>query len=135
MKLGENLQAYRKKTGLSQEEFAEKCEVSRQAIAKWESGESVPTIDKLIFLADYYDIAIDELVGRVEKDDYTRLSEIVKRIIPQDIRFCTDDDILPTVLRFFDFMERMGHSAEEKLQGLHEVFCANALNCGETNER
>ena len=50
MKLGENLQAYRKKAGLSQEEFAEKCEVSRQVIAKWESGESVPTIDKLFSL-------------------------------------------------------------------------------------
>lgn len=40
MKLADNLQTQRKKLGLSQEELAEKCQISRQAIAKWESGVS-----------------------------------------------------------------------------------------------
>ena len=60
MKLADNLQIQRKKMGFSQEELAEKCQISRQAIAKWESGESVPTIEKLIFLADLYDLTLDE---------------------------------------------------------------------------
>lgn len=47
--LAENLQLLRKENGWSQEELAEKCQVSRQAIAKWESGESVPVLEKLIF--------------------------------------------------------------------------------------
>ena len=41
MKLADNLQIQRKKMGFSQEELAEKCQISRQAIAKWESGGSL----------------------------------------------------------------------------------------------
>lgn len=89
MKLGESLQAYRKRAGLSQEELAEICEISRQAIAKWESGESVPTMDKLIFLADHYGVTLDELAGRVEKDDYMRLAEIIERLVP-DVDRCDE---------------------------------------------
>ena len=122
MKLGENLQAYRKKAGLSQEEFAEKCEVSRQAIAKWESGESVPTIDKLIFLADFYGITLDELVGREGKDDYTQLVEIVSRLVPKSISYKDGDEALPIALRYFNFMDSLGHSAEEKVNGLKAIF-------------
>lgn len=40
MKLAGNLQINRRRMGLSQEELAEKCQISRQAIAKWESGVS-----------------------------------------------------------------------------------------------
>ena len=122
MKLGENLQAYRKKAGLSQEEFAEKCEVSRQAIAKWESGESVPMIDKLIFLADFYGITLDELVGREGKDDYTRLVELVARLVPKSLNYKDDDEALPMIIRYFDFMDSLGHSAEEKVNGLQAIF-------------
>lgn len=66
MELGQNIQKFRRMMGLSQEELAEKCEISRQAIAKWENGESVPTIEKLIFLADFFEVTLDELVGRKE---------------------------------------------------------------------
>ena len=41
-----NLKYFRKKEGLSQEELAEKIEVSRQSVAKWESGETLPNIVK-----------------------------------------------------------------------------------------
>ena len=44
MKLGDNIQFFRKKESLSQEELAEKCKVSRQAVTKWEAGESTPSI-------------------------------------------------------------------------------------------
>jgi len=40
MELGQNIQKFRRMMGLSQEELAEKCEISRQAIAKWENGVS-----------------------------------------------------------------------------------------------
>ena len=63
MMLAENLQILRKQNGLSQEELAEKCQVSRQAIAKWESGESVPTIEKLIYLAGLYEVTLYGLGG------------------------------------------------------------------------
>ncbi len=128
MKLADNLQINRRRMGLSQEELAEKCQVSRQAIAKWESGESVPTIEKLIFLADFYKVTLDELVGR--RDDASLFKEFIKRYVPADIQFGNDDDVLPPMInRFFIYLDKHGFSAEDKLSGLKEVFLA-----GEGNE-
>lgn len=62
MSIADNLQFLRKKTGLSQEELAEQLSVSRQAIGKWESGQSVPELDKLIQLSDYYQVPLDRLI-------------------------------------------------------------------------
>ena len=60
MSLGENIVALRKKRGLTQEKLAEVIEVSRQSVTKWESGESEPSIDKLIKLSKYFGVSIDE---------------------------------------------------------------------------
>lgn len=57
-----NLKTLRKAKGYSQEEVAEKINVSRQAVAKWESGDSIPDIIKCSELANLYEITIDELV-------------------------------------------------------------------------
>ena len=53
----------RKTNGFSQEELAEKIGVSRQAVSKWENGESSPDTDNLIALASLYGITLDELVN------------------------------------------------------------------------
>lgn len=53
----------RKSAGYSQEELAEKIGVSRQAISKWERGESSPDTDNLIALSKIYNITIDELIN------------------------------------------------------------------------
>ena len=120
MKLEDNLQKFRKSKGLSQEELAEKCDISRQAIAKWESGESVPTIDKLIFLADFYKVSLDELVGR--KTDIELLDEFVKRFVPKDVIPSGEDDALQIICRFFDFLDKHGFSADDKLSAMRDVF-------------
>lgn len=54
---------YRKANGYSQEELAAQIGVSRQAISKWERGESSPDTDNLIALAKLYGITIDELIN------------------------------------------------------------------------
>lgn len=122
MNLAENLQMYRKKNGLSQEELAEKCDVSRQAIAKWENGESVPSIERLVFLADLYDISLDELVGRIILDDYDRFTAFVKKFVPSEIRFGKNDDVSDVLIRYFDFMQKMNISADNSLKGMKEIF-------------
>jgi len=122
MKLANNIQTHRKRMGLSQEELAERCQISRQAIAKWESGESVPTIEKLFFLADLYSITLDELVGRVTKDDYSRFTEFIKRYVPEEIKFGENDDITAVVGRYIAFVDSLGISGEEKLRGLEDIF-------------
>ena len=62
----ERLYEYRRANHFSQEELAEKIGVSRQAISKWERGESSPDTDNLIALARLYNISIDELINGVE---------------------------------------------------------------------
>ena len=67
--LGNNLYNLRKKRGLSQEEFAEKIHISRQAVSKWERGEAFPDIENLIEIAEFYGVTIDELVNKAESFD------------------------------------------------------------------
>ena len=61
--IGMNLKYFRKKEGLSQEELAEKIEVSRQSVAKWESGETLPDIVKCRELANLFGTTIDNLIN------------------------------------------------------------------------
>lgn len=126
MTLGENLHSLRKENFLSQEELAERCQVSRQAIAKWESGESVPTIEKLLFLADLYNVSLDELTGRCPYDKYAKIKEYIKECAAKDIPVDAEDDISAIVVRYFTFVERMGLTPEDKLKGLEEIFLCDA---------
>jgi len=57
-----NLRYLRNRLGLSQEEVAEKIGVSRQSVAKWENGDSLPDIIKCEALADLYDVSLNDLV-------------------------------------------------------------------------
>lgn len=122
MMLAENLQILRKQNGLSQEELAEKCQVSRQAIAKWESGESVPTIEKLIYLAGVYEVTLDELVGRIVINKYAKAMEYIKEFAADDIPMDDEDDISAIVTRYLLFAKRMGLTGEQSLEGLQEIF-------------
>lgn len=62
MKFEQKLIQYRKEKGLSQEQLAEKVNVARQTISKWELGETTPEMDKLITLSEIFEISLDELV-------------------------------------------------------------------------
>ena len=59
--LSEKIYMLRRKSGLSQEQLAEKIGVSRQAISKWEGGLSTPAVDKLKALSEYFQVTLDEL--------------------------------------------------------------------------
>lgn len=67
--LKENLIMLRKLKGFSQEEMAEKIDISRQAYGKWESGETIPDIEKCAMLAKIYDITIDSLIREYRVED------------------------------------------------------------------
>lgn len=62
MKLSEKLYWLRKRSGLSQEQLAERLDVSRQAISKWESGVSVPESEKLVVISSYFNVSVDYLL-------------------------------------------------------------------------
>ncbi|MBE6053892.1 MAG: helix-turn-helix transcriptional regulator [Clostridium sartagoforme] len=71
MKFKDNLRKLRKENNLSQEKLAEKLNISRQAISKWESGKAYPDIDNLILLRDIFNVSLDELVvnERIDKEE------------------------------------------------------------------
>ncbi len=61
--LGQRIAYYRKKGGLTQEELAEKCSVTPQAVSKWENDVSAPDITLIPVLARIFNISCDELLG------------------------------------------------------------------------
>lgn len=63
MSFSENLMRLRKAKGLSQEEFANEINVSRQTVSKWELGTSTPEMDKLMQMANFFNISVDDLVN------------------------------------------------------------------------
>ena len=67
--ISENLYSLRKLNKLTQEEVAEKIGVSRQAVAKWENGETLPDIEKCSLLAELYDVTIDDLINYSKKEN------------------------------------------------------------------
>ena len=77
-KTGERLAKYRKKANMSQEELADKLNVSRQAVSKWERGESSPDTDNLIALASLYNITLDDLLNKDPDETFTSKKEEAK---------------------------------------------------------
>ena len=62
MEFNNKLYELRKKKGLSQEELANRLNVSRQTVSKWELGDSTPDMEKLVAMSDLFGISLDELV-------------------------------------------------------------------------
>lgn len=75
MNLGENIRIRREELKLSQEYVAEQLGVSRQAVSKWETGQTEPTANNLILLAEVFEISLSELVDPKKNDDEQSTSE------------------------------------------------------------
>jgi len=89
MTFGEKLQRLRQKAGMSQDALAEKLNVSRQAVSRWERDETMPETDKVIVLADLFGVTTDYLLrqqpekknhstGEQKKDWVDKLAYIAK---------------------------------------------------------
>lgn len=81
MILADKIISQRRKNGWSQEELAEKVGVSRQAVSKWESAQSVPDLNKIITMAELFGVTTDYL-----------LKESI-----DDVQYSDNDDILPVL--------------------------------------
>ena len=62
MILGEKIAALRKQNNWSQEELAEKLQISRQSVSKWESGASIPDLDRIVKLSALFGVSTDYLI-------------------------------------------------------------------------
>lgn len=66
MNIADRIQHLRKSKGISQEELADKIGVSRQAVSKWESEQSMPDIEKIVLLSNYFETTTDYLLKGIE---------------------------------------------------------------------
>ena len=69
----DNLIDLRKMNDMSQEELAEKLQISRQTVSKYETGESVPDIDKCKQIAEIFNVSLDDLVNYDKETDGLRV--------------------------------------------------------------
>lgn len=74
MKLSEKILTLRKKSGWSQEELAERLDVSRQAISRWESGSALPDANNILLLSKLFGVTTDYLLN----DDYQSDNDLPK---------------------------------------------------------
>ncbi|MCL2826548.1 MAG: helix-turn-helix transcriptional regulator, partial [Eggerthellaceae bacterium] len=86
MAIEDRIQEQRKMKGLSQEQFADVLGVSRQAVSKWESGQSLPEIEKLIAMCDLFGVSIDyilrgEMPQASARNNGIRLNERLSSLI------------------------------------------------------
>lgn len=79
MDISEKILNLRKAHNLTQEQLAEKLDVSRQSISKWESGQAVPEVDKLTALSGIFNVTTDYLLKPSEIDELTLKTEILER--------------------------------------------------------
>lgn len=75
MTLSDRLQELRKTHNLSQEQLAEKLDISRQAISKWESGQANPDINNLLKLSNIYEVSTDYILLGKETDSQIVVEE------------------------------------------------------------
>lgn len=80
MNLGEKIKYYRNQLNLSQEQLAQKSELSRNAIYNYENDKRVPTMDILIKISNALDVDIEELIGR-EKIIYSDAMKEIEKLI------------------------------------------------------
>lgn len=83
MKFGDNLKKIRKDKKMSQEELAEKVNVSRQSVSKWENGESYPEMNNILELCKIFNCKLNDLVHT----DMSDLSSLDEEIVMNVVKF------------------------------------------------
>ena len=81
MLLGDKILSLRKKVGLSQEEVANRLDVSRQTVSKWEANQTVPELKNIKLLSQLYNVSYDYLISKSNPSgDITSIEMIVDEI-------------------------------------------------------
>ncbi len=91
--LNENIKNLRKAKGMSQEQLAQKLNVVRQTVSKWEKGISVPDSEMLIKLAEVLDTTVSDLLGEtVTHNDKTEIQILAQKLERLNQQFAKRDE-------------------------------------------
>lgn len=85
MELGERIYRLRTAKGLSQEGLAERLGVTRQSVSKWETEAAVPDLERLMGLCDMFEVTLDELTGRVERNEGDKATNFTQVVVSQPV--------------------------------------------------
>lgn len=66
MNIADRIQSLRKSKGISQEQLADVVGVSRQAVSKWESEQTIPDLEKIVLMSEYFDVTTDYILKGIE---------------------------------------------------------------------
>jgi len=91
--LGANILRYRKNSGLSQEELAQKLGVTFQAVSKWENAKAAPDITFLPIMADVFECSIDELFSYMPKTKREEINVLPGDSVPEGMKKYIGDQI------------------------------------------
>lgn len=84
MRLSEKIMDLRKRSGWSQEELAERLGISRQSVSKWETGESIPDIDKIIRMSELWNVSTDYLLKDDDSGDQEQKTRQSRRQVSRE---------------------------------------------------
>lgn len=84
--LAANILKYRKKSGLSQDELAQKLGVTFQAVSKWENAKAAPDITFLPIMADLFDCSIDDLFSYVSRNNRQEINLMPDMQVPNEMK-------------------------------------------------
>lgn len=118
MSLGENLQFLRKKNDITQEQLAERLEVSRQSVSKWESDTTYPEMEKLVQLCQMFHVTMDDLIQKdisslyvEDKSHYDAHMNLFSRMISLGVGLILFGLFLTTFLNGMGFSDELSSIA------------------------
>lgn len=79
VEIGKQIKKFRQEKEISQQELADYLAISRQTISKWELGKSLPDIENIVRLSDYFNISVDALIGRKKPSFFESLFGVKER--------------------------------------------------------
>ena len=140
IKISENITVLRKRAGITQEELAQKLNVSNQAVSKWEAGKCCPDIELLPELASLFEISIDELLlGEclVKKNPCAKTNST---LLCQAMKVAQNEGLIYTALlqrhlnigyneakKLIDKMCRCGYIAKDTATNSYKYLCNNNI--------
>lgn len=85
MNIADRIQSLRKSKGISQEQLADVVGVSRQAVSKWESEQTIPDLDKIILMSEYFEVTTDYILKGIEpaalENDHKTIGDVLDQKI------------------------------------------------------
>ena len=111
-KIGSFLRELRTQKGLTQEQLAEKLNVSGRTVSRWENGNNMPDLSIIVELADFYDVDIRDLLNGERKSENNM-----------------NEDLKKTGLKMADYAETEKQLLTKKIMYIQLGWLAGAFNC------